>query len=245
MVRLNSLLLHHTKFTKFRFWCVPLESPGYKNETASFRRKCQKLKGRQLVFIDQTNMKEEPQPGKGLAPKGKSAKSASSKRESYKARVDFCCAISPKGPLACHVLSPALRKSEEVRGYTKDLVLEWVNDELSQSIENHDLEHVVIITDKGLRISREELKEEFEDAETPSIDDVLIMPTNAGKLASPLDNAMWADVKRRVRNRRPKSVDEVATFFKQEFFATPAEKIQGWYRKSGVVPGSDVFRDLQ
>lgn len=194
--------------------------------------------------MDQTSMKEEPQAPKGLAPKGKTAKSASSKRESYKARVDFCCAISLQGPLSCHVLTPALRKSEGVSGYTKNLVLEWVNEELSQVIATQASDETVLIADKGLHISAKELEAELEDAEVPGEVEALIMPTNSGKLVNPLDNALWADVKRRVRARRPKSADEVGQVFEEEFFATPVHHIRAWYRKCGLLPGSNVYRDL-
>jgi hypothetical protein len=189
-------------------------------------------------------MKEEPQPSMGLAPKGHAAKSVSKRRESYKHRVDFCCAISLDGPLACNVMLPEDRKREEVSGYNKDLLLDFVTEELSGPIRAMKPRTVVVCLDKGLRVTPEEVMEELKDAGATNVRKVLIMPTNAGKVTNPLDNAMWADVKRRVRERKPKTVEEVGQVFEEEFYNTPAAKIRGWYRLSGVLPGSDVNRDL-
>jgi len=220
------------------------ETAAYKTEVRQFRQKCHQLKACELVFLDQTNMKEEPQPLHGLAPKGKAAKSSSPKREAYKARVDFCAAISLHGPLCCSSTTPEMRKLEEVRGYTKQLILEWLNEELSQSLQAMAPHKIVVCMDKGLKITKEEVMEELEKGGATNVQDALIMPTNAGKLANPLDNAMWADVKRRVRELKPKLPNEVAEIFEQEFMSTPSAKIKGWYRKAGVLPGSNINRDL-
>jgi hypothetical protein len=102
---------------------------------------------------------------------------------------------------------------------------------------------LIVCIDKGLAIKKHEMLEELTVGVGKGVD-LFIMPTNGGKLASPLDNAMWADVKRRVRARKPKSAEEVGKVFEQEFYKTSKEKLMGWYKKAGILPRSDVKRDL-
>jgi hypothetical protein len=113
--------------------------------------------------------------------------------------VDFCAAICQQGPLACHVFLPSDRILEGVRGYTKNVVLDFINEQLTSAIEDLAPKQIVVCLDKGLRISPEKAKEELEDGGAPNVHDVLMMPTNARKIANPLDNSLWADLKRRVR----------------------------------------------
>jgi hypothetical protein len=79
-----------------------------------------------------------------------------------------------------------MRKLEEVRGYTKQLILEWLNEELSQSLQAMAPRKIVVCMDKGLKITKEEVMEELEDGGATNVQDALIMPTNAGKLANRL-----------------------------------------------------------
>jgi hypothetical protein len=144
---------------------VPQETSDYKKETVNFRRRCQQLALRELIYIDQTGMKEELQPPKGWAPKPMSAKTASSKRENFSSQVDFCGAMSMKGALACHCSIPSLRKSEEVRSDTKDLVLESVSEELSQVFATRNRRN----SSQRFAHLREEYMQAFENVDTTSI----------------------------------------------------------------------------
>ncbi len=89
-----------------------------------------------------------------------------------------------------------------------------------------------------MRISSEEVKEELEDGGATNVHDVLEMPTNAGQIANLLDNSLW------VGEKHPKTTEEVGEILTKEFYSASVEKIRGWYRKAGVVPGSDINRDL-
>ena len=137
-----------------------------------------------------------------------------------------------------------MRKLEGVRGYTKDMVLHQVNEELTQKIATHVPEEIVIVTDTSLKISPDDLEEEFKAAGSGNVAQVLILPANTSKIINPLDNAMWADVKRKIRNRRPKTAKEFGQLFEQVLKTTFASRIRAWYRKCGVLPGTDVHRDL-
>jgi hypothetical protein len=123
-----------------------------------FRRKCQRLNKRALIFIDGTGMRAEPRKLRGLAPRGKTPLTRASKPEKYMPRVDMYGAISYTGPLVCETVTSTQRKTiinartgkKGVRGYTKSMLKKFLREKLAPKIRRMEEREVIIGLDKDL-----------------------------------------------------------------------------------------------
>lgn len=226
--------------------CPPLiETAIYKAEVKEFRKKCQSVKPEDLVFFDQTSIKLESKPTYGLARRGHTAKESGKTREVWEPRVDFVGAVNWDGPIAPAATTPKDRKVDEVSGYTKTLMLDWITESLSGPISEMNSKEVVVCMDKGLSLTEEEVKEELIDGGADNVKHVWIMPTNGGKILNPLDNCLWPEWKKKVREREPKTPDELAQIMTEEFNAVPPDHVRAYYRKCSLLAGDPLDRDLE
>ena len=156
----------------------------------AFRRTAQRIGIKKLVFVDQTNINESYRPLYGLAPKGEKAKVASRTAVRYSPRIDVMGACVGGGVLDLDVLTPDDRKRANVKGYTKEKVLSWFREPLGRQIRAMNLEGMVVVVDKALRMKPEEAKEALVAGGCPDDVQVWVMETGIAKHCSPLDNSI-------------------------------------------------------
>ena len=209
-----------------------------------FRRRCQQQDPRDLVFFDQTQIKLEQQPSFGLARKGHTPKAVGKTREQWEPRVDFCGAVGWSGPLCGHAMTPKDRMDAGVKGYTKDIVLDWVNESLAGEIERMKPRQAVVCIDQGLKLTKDEVIEELNGGGADNVRDVWIMPTNGGKLLDPLDNTLWHTWKEKVMSQRPTNPDDLAKVMLEQFDAIPTDDVRRCFRKCSLLSCNPVTRDL-
>ena len=169
-------------------FCV-LGTEEYRNFVTTFRKKCQRIAKKRLVFMDGSGLRSEPRQLTGLAPSGQTPRSTADKAEKYEPRIDIMGAISFNGPLACETktskqrrATPNRRKGKMgVKGYTKDMVKKFLKNQLAPQIEAMKVKEVIVCMDKGLSFKPEEAKEELKLGGAENLKDVWILPTNTAK----------------------------------------------------------------
>jgi len=210
-----------------------------------YRRKSQRVGIKHFVFFDQTNMRVDDALEYGLAPKGRTPLSTAKTRPQWSDRVDFCGAICSTGPLACVTMTPKDRKEHGVKGWTKEILLDWVTESLAPAIAEMPSKSVIVCTDKGLKITHEDIVEECHaDEEAENVADAWIMPTNAGKCVNPCDNCMWAWWKRKVREKPAHDAESLAERMTEVFWQIDGTMCTNWIHKCGLGRGDDIGRDL-
>ena len=191
-----------------------------------------------------TGMKSESRPLYGLAPTKKYTRVLASKAEPYEPRVDLLGCISYDKPLGCQTKTTIERKNARVKGYTKIQTKEFIRKKVAPEVKNISMGMIFVI-DKGLRFKPEEVKEELVKGGANNIEDVLIIPTGAGKLVNPLDNSMWHEMKDRVWSRNANSEKHNAKFMKEEFMKTSKDDIYYYFRYCALTFHSDLYNGLE
>jgi hypothetical protein len=234
------------------FVCLSVGTENYRNSVITFRRKCQRVAKKSLVFIDGSGLRSEPRKLTGLALSGKKAKSTTKKAEKYEPRVDVFGAISFNGPLTCETVTSSQRKQiinartgkKGVKGYTKNMVKKFLKKQLAPEIKAMGVKKVIVCMDKGLAFKEEEAKQQLQAGGAMNVDQVWILPTNIAKHVSPLDNSLWRSLKERVRKRKPTSELQTARFLKEEFMAISPKDIHSYFTNCKLTCQSDPNEGL-
>jgi hypothetical protein len=205
-----------------------------------------------LVFIDGSGLRAEPRSRTGLAPKGQMAKTTAKKPEKYEPRVDIMGAINYDMPLACETKTSSQRKSTKnkktgkkgVKGYTKEMVKKFLKNKLAPKIQTMKARKVIVCMDKGLAFKEDEAKEQLRLGGAQNVDKIWILPKDAAKYVSPLDNTLWHSLKDRVRARKPKSEPATARIINEEFMGISKTDIHNYFKNCKLNRGSDASEDL-
>ena len=194
--------------------------------------------------MDATGMKSESRPLYGLAPTKKYARVLASKAEPYEPRVDLLRYVSYDKLLVCETKTTIERKKAGVKGYTKIQTKEFIRKKVAPEVKKIPM-GIIFVIDKGLRFKPEEVKEELVKGGANNIEDVWIIATGAGNLVHPLENAMWHEMKDRVRSRNAISEKHTAKFMKEEFMKTSKDDIYNYFRHCVLTFLSDLYNGLE
>jgi hypothetical protein len=161
-------------------------------------------------------------------------------------------AIGFNSPLACETKTSSQRKSivnsktkkKGVRGYTKEMVKNFLKIKLAPKIKAMGVKKVIVCMDKGLAFKEQEATKQLRLGGATNVLKVWILPRNTAKYVSPLDNTLWHSLKQRVRARKPNSEQETATVAEEEFMAISQTDIHNYFRNCKLMKGQDATCDL-
>lgn len=221
-----------------------LGTEEFKEAVRKFRRAAQRMNKQKLVFIDATGVKEQALPSTGLAPKGKKAYVARTRPEAFQPRIDMLAACCYDGPLVATTITANERREAKTRGISKERLLQFIRHDLAPQIRKRaDIQHIVVM-DKGLHPSKEEVFAALREGRANNVEDVWLIPTGAAKLVSPLDNSMFATVKRLFHASPPANDEVAANNFREAFMHLSPAEVRNHYRHCALTCGQDVDRDL-
>lgn len=220
-----------------------VESEDFREAVAKFRRKCQRVRKEQLVFLDGTGFKSEARRGYGLAPKGKKAKVETKKQENYQPRLDIWGAVTYNRPLAIDIQTSEDRKKKGVKGYGKKDVKLFLRKKVAPEVKKIR-DSVIVCLDRGFHFKPDEVEDELKAGGAGNIEDVWIFPTNGGKVCNPLDNTLWHSMKQRVRRNAPKDEPEARRVVKKTFMNISAKDLRSYFKNCGLNRGTDPYKDL-
>jgi hypothetical protein len=83
----------------------------------------------------------------------------------------------------------------------------------------------------------------FHDRGSQAIKDILLMPPNAAKRMSPLDNALFHDWKEICRQHCPVTRRTIQRVMADAWNKLPARLLHSHYKKCGLVRGQDPYFD--
>jgi hypothetical protein len=84
------------------------------------------------------------------------------------------------------------------------MLLQFIDDILAQAVEGLDRYPLTLVLDRAaIHTNVDSLLQAFRDRGSESISEILLMPPNAAKRLSPLDNALFHDWKEEVRKHTP------------------------------------------
>lgn len=158
------------------------------------------------------------------------------------ARYDMIACVNGDRVFPPMIYTPKDRAEAGVRGINKKMLIKYIQDILAQAIGALD-EYPIILTMDRAPIHKKGILEEFHMMGCQDVKDVWLMPTQAAKRMSPLDNALFHDWKERCRKRGTLTKNNIQQIMADEWNNTSVEKIKHYYKHCLLTSHCDVYAD--
>lgn len=206
------------------------------------RRKLQRISKDRVIFLDETAVRLSEAPTSTLVLPDQQPYVLATETSAYSKRFDMIACCNSKQVFPPMIFTPAERSDSGVRGINKTMLIKYIQDILAQQVGALDKYPVFLVLDRAA-IHKGNLLQEFHDMGCQDLKDILLMPANAAKRMSPLDNSLFHDWKERVRKRCPLTLDNIEQVMADEWNNISAEKIQAHYKHCGLTDSQDVYSD--
>jgi hypothetical protein len=171
-------------------------SPDLCDQIADLRRKLQRIDKRRLLFLDEVALRLSAAPTSTIVLPGEQAWVVATETSAYAARYDMIAVCTADRVLLPKIFSPKERADAEARGINGSMLLQFIDDVLAQAVEGLDRYPLTLVLDRApIHLNLDAIRQAFHDRGSQSIKDILLMPPNAAKRLSPLDNALFHDWK--------------------------------------------------
>jgi hypothetical protein len=209
---------------------------------AGIRKKIQRISKNKILFMDEVSVKLNEQQKYTIVLPGEKPNVIATDTTSYSKRFDMIALCNGERVLPPIIFTPKDRISQGVRGITKQMLETAVDSILAQAVGALDVYPVCWVVDKA-SIHKQDIIQVFHDRGCQDLQQVLIMPTQAAKRLSPLDNALFHIWKEKVRKHAPLTEENVVQVMSNEWNNIPSRYIRSQYRKCRLIRGQDVYDD--
>jgi len=162
---------------------------------------------------------------------------------SYAKRYDMIACITNKEVLPPIIYTPGERKTINVKGINTKMLVTYIQHILAQACGVLDRYPLYLILDKATCHSKPQILEAFHDNGCQSLVEILVMPTQAAKRMSPLDNNLFHEWKERVRKRYPITEKNIEQLMSDEWNNIPPQHLLHHYQHCGLTGRGDVYFD--
>jgi hypothetical protein len=211
-------------------------------EIAALRRKIQRTSKKRILFIDEVGIKLNESEEFTLVFPGEESYLEVTDTTSYAARYDMIAFINGESVLPPVIFTPKDRRDIGVDGITKKMLHKSIEDIYAQAVGGLNEYPIFLLADKA-SIHKKDLLQAFHDMGCQDIKDVWLMPTQAAKRMSPLDNALFHIWKDRVRKHAPLTQDNVIHWMTYEWMNLEKEIIHSQYHKCLLFYNQDPYAD--
>lgn len=211
-------------------------------QIADLRRKIQRHSKERVLFLDETAMRLNAAPTSTLVLPGEDAYVIAEDTTSYAKRFDMIACVNGDQVFPPIIFSPQERAEAGVKGINKKMLVKYIQEILAQAIGALDQYPIILTLDKA-NIHKGDLLQEFHDMGCQDVQHVWLMPTQAAKRMSPLDNALFHDWKERVRKRSPLTLSSIQQVMADEWNNITQQQIQAHYRHCLLTSHHDPYAD--
>lgn len=205
------------------------------------RRKLQKIGRNHVLFLDETALRLSEAATHTIVLPGEQPFVLATETTSYAARYDMIACCVGDRVLVPKIFTPAERKGADVRGINRAMLLQFVDDVLAQAVEGLDRYPLTLVLDQAaIHKNLDALRQAFADRGSEAIKDILLMPANAAKRMSPLDNALFHDWKEVCRKHTPATKNNIVQIMSD---AWNKMKPGPHYKSAGLMRGQDPYFD--
>lgn len=219
-------------------------SPDLCEQIADMRRKLQRISTARILFLDETALRLSAAPSHTLVLPGEQPFIEATETSSYAGRYDMIAVCTGVETLLPKVFTPAERKGADVRGVNSAMLHQFIDDTLAQAVEGLDRYPLTLVLDKAtIHKNTDAIRQAFHDRGSQAIQEIILMPPNAAKRMSPLDNALFHDWKEECRKRCPVTKQTIQRVMADAWNKLPARLLHSHYKHCGLVRGQDPYFD--
>jgi hypothetical protein len=206
------------------------------------RRKIQKISKKRVLFLDETALKLNEALTTTLVVPGEKQYVIAEDTTSYARRYDMIACCNGEQVFPPMIFTPQERTDAGVKGINKKMLIKYIQSILAQAIGGIDEYPIIMVLDKA-QIHKGELLQEFHDMGCQDVKEVCLMPTQAVKRMSPLDNALFHDWKERIRKRGPINHHNIQQLMADEWNNTTPQQLQSYYRHCRLTRHQNPYDD--
>jgi hypothetical protein len=173
-------------------------------DIAQMRRKLRRCRTGHVLFLDETALRLDAAPTHTLVLPGEQPFVLATETSSYAARYDMIACCTSDRVLLPKIYSPQERRDAGVKGINGPMLLQFIDDTLAQAVEGLDRYPLTLVLDRApIHTNVAAILQAFRDRGSGSIREILLMPPNAAKRLSPLDNSLFHEWKEACRQHTP------------------------------------------
>jgi hypothetical protein len=210
---------------------------------AKLRRKLQRVSINKIIFIDETHVKINEVPRKTLVAPSEKPFVIVTDSSSYAARYDMISAIVGNRVLPPTIFTPEDRRTRNVKGINSDMFIDFITNVLCPSITELNPSPMYLVLDKSNIHNASKIEQAFRNFGYTGLREVLILPTQAAKRVSPLDNTLFHEWKERIRKHSLLTEETLSTTMINEWYNTKEENIKHYYEHCAITHGQNVYKD--
>jgi hypothetical protein len=216
-------------------------SPALCEQIASLRRKLRHRCSKNVLFLDETALRLSACPNTTIVLPGEKSYIVATETSGYSKRFDMIACCVGDRVLLPKIFTPKERADAEVKGINGPMLLQFIDDVLAQAVEGLDRYPLTLVLDRAT-IHRDlgSIRLAFRDRGSEAIKDIILLPPNAAKRLSPLDNALFHDWKEECRKHCPVTLRTIEQVMSDAWMKM---KPGPHYLGSGITRTKDPYFD--
>ena len=160
------------------------------------RHKLRRVGTKHVLFLDETALRLSEASTHTVVLPGEQPFVLATETSSYSRRYDMIAVCAGDQVLLPKIYTPSERSDAGVRGVNGAMLQQFIDDTLAQAVEGLDRYPLTLVLDRApIHMNVNALLQSFRDRSSESIHEILLLPPNAAKRLSPLDNSLFHDWK--------------------------------------------------
>lgn len=211
------------------------------DQIAELRLKLQKCRTTHLLFLDETALRLSEAPTRTVTLPSEQPFVLATETASYASRYDMIACCVGDRVLLPKIYTPQERSDAGVKGINGAMLRQFIDDMLAQAVEGLDRYPLTLVLDRApIHMNLDSLLQAFRDRSSESIREIILMPPNAAKRLSPLDNSLFHDWKEEVRKGCPATRTNVARLMNNAWMKMDPKP---HYKHCGLTRNTDPYFD--
>ena len=205
------------------------------------RRKLQRTATTHVLFLDETAIRLSEAPSHTIVLPGEQSYVLATETSAYSSRYDMIACCVGDRVLIPKIFSPNERRGADVKGINGAMLRQFIDDVLAQAVEGLDRYPIPLVLDRApIHMNLDSIRQAFHDRGSESIKDIFLMPPNAAKRMSPLDNSIFHDWKEEVRKHCPLTRNTIEQVMNDAWMKV---KPLPHYKHCGLTRSKDPYFD--
>jgi hypothetical protein len=210
---------------------------------AQTRRKLQRLGMDRVLFLDETHLRVNEAPRTTLVAPGETAYVIVEDTTQYARRYDMIACCTSEQVLPPIIYSPSERQLIGSKGINKRMLLDYIEDILARACSGLDRYPLYLVMDRARIHNVQHILEEFHSAGCEEMKEIILLPAQAAKRMSPLDNSLFHVWKEACRKHELITDRTIERIMADEWNAIKKETIKSYYKHCKITGRADAFAD--